>query len=98
MPGLDSSTVRFRVIKGESVKSVTLYTKTHCSFCEMAKILLKSRNIPYEEIDLSEDLDLRQKISQEHNWRTMPMIFVDGKFIGGYRELSQREEFAGPES
>ena len=26
-------------------------------------------------------------LQKEHNYRTIPMIFVDGAFIGGYQEL-----------
>ena len=29
---------------------------------------------------------------QEYNYRTIPMVFIDGKFIGGYRELYQMVE------
>lgn len=33
-----------------------------------------------------------QEHQREHNYRTIPMIFIDQRFIGGYRELYQMVE------
>ena len=39
------------------MKKVVVYSREYCGFCEMAKALLKSRQIPYEEVDLTNDND-----------------------------------------
>ncbi len=58
-----------------------------CPFCEAAKSLLKSKNLKFEFINLDSDQSLREKLSKELNHYTVPMIFIDDKFIGGFSEL-----------
>ena len=71
---------------------VTLYTGKSCSYCHSAIALLKNRQISFEEIDVSENPALRQKISDQTQWRTIPMIFIGEKFIGGFRELNELDQ------
>jgi glutaredoxin 3 len=53
-----------------------------------AKRLLGERLIPYDEIDVSEDLDLRNEmVKRAGGRRTVPQIFIDGAHVGGYTEL-----------
>jgi glutaredoxin 3 len=71
------------------MREVKIYTTTVCPYCVQAKRLLTQLKMPYEEINLEDKPELRQKISEENNgYRTVPMIFIDGKFIGGYTELA----------
>ena len=69
------------------MEKVTLYTKEYCSYCTQAKLLLNDKNIEFEEIDLTDNLELREKLSLKHSWRTMPMIFIGDQFIGGFQDL-----------
>ena len=69
------------------MKNVIIYTSSYCGFCESAKKFLSQKNIPFKTVDLSNDEELRTKLSLEHNWRTVPMIFFGDEFIGGFREL-----------
>jgi glutaredoxin 3 len=68
---------------------VQIYTWSDCPYCVRAKNLLKSKNIPFEEIDLDgkdkELAELRARTGQ----RTIPQIFIDEKFIGGFSELAK---------
>ncbi|MDE3269594.1 MAG: glutathione S-transferase N-terminal domain-containing protein [Pseudomonadota bacterium] len=69
-------------------KNVIIYTTNVCPYCQQAKRLLTEREIPFEEISLEGNNELRTQLSQENNgWRTVPMIFADKKFIGGYDDL-----------
>ena len=44
----------------------------------------------YEDINLDNDHELRMKLSEENNgYRTVPMIFIDDSFIGGFQELQK---------
>lgn len=74
------------------MKKIILYTRTHCSYCVMAKNLLTARKLPFEEIDLTENLELRDKIAKPHHWHTLPMIFIDDEFVGGFRELHELDK------
>ncbi len=67
---------------------VTIYTTSYCSYCHAAKKFLKSKNIAFEEIDVTDDEAMRRKLVQMTGGReTVPQIFADEKNIGGYDEL-----------
>ena len=54
----------------------------------MAKALLASRKIEFEEVDVTVDDDTRDWLVKETGRRTVPQIFIRGESIGGYDELS----------
>lgn len=67
---------------------VLIYTKDNCIWCDRAKILLDSKKISYNEIDLSNDserLKFYEKIGD--NVKTVPQVFIDDKRIGGFQDL-----------
>ena len=66
---------------------VKVYTTNICGYCRAAKRLLEQRNIPYEEINLSNDHELRQEMIAKTGWRTVPLIQIDDELVGGYTEL-----------
>lgn len=66
---------------------VKMYTKPYCSFCFAAKRLLRKRGIDYDEIPLSNHLEM-QKMRDLTGGNTVPQILINGKAIGGYTELA----------
>lgn len=66
---------------------VIVYTTEFCPFCVRAKRLLDSRGVAYEEVDVTHDVDLRDKMVAESGRRTVPQIFFDDRPIGGFEEL-----------
>ncbi len=72
------------------MKNIKVYTTTFCPFCIYAKKLLETEGYDFEEINLDQDSNLRVKLSQENKgWRTVPMIFIEDEFIGGFQELAK---------
>lgn len=70
------------------MRDVKVYTTTYCGYCGAAKRLLEQVGLPFEEIGLDDKPELRKKLSEENgHYRTVPMIFIDGKFIGGFTDL-----------
>jgi glutaredoxin 3 len=67
---------------------VTIYTTAVCPYCVAAKRLLKEREIPYTEIDVSGDLEKRAWLVEATGRRTVPQIFIHGEPIGGYDDLA----------
>ena len=68
---------------------VLVYTTTSCSYCVAAKRLLSRLQIPFSEVDLTRNWALRERLSEDNDgYRTVPMIYVEGRFIGGYDQLS----------
>ncbi len=68
--------------------SVRIYTSKWCGYCFVARRLVRRLDVDFEEISLNGNRELRRRISEENGgWPTVPMIFVDGVFVGGYTEL-----------
>jgi glutaredoxin 3 len=67
---------------------VVMYSTPYCPFCTMAKRLLKQEQIPFEEIDVAGDHERRRWLLTATGQRTVPQIFINGRSIGGFDELS----------
>ncbi len=66
---------------------VVVYTTEYCPYCTAAKKLLESKKIKFDEIDVSHDDAMRDKLVELSGQETVPQIFIDGKSIGGYTDL-----------
>jgi glutaredoxin 3 len=73
------------------MNSIIVYTSTFCGYCFAAKSLLSKKGIPYEEVNLSESPEMRQEIMEKWGWRTVPLIIINDKLIGGFREHASLE-------
>jgi len=77
-------------------KYFTIYTKSGCKFCTEVKKLLKLNKLEYKIIDCDEYLlDNKehflyfiQTISGQ-KVKTFPIVFYNGKFVGGYVETDK---------
>ncbi len=74
------------------MKSITIYTTSYCPYCKKAKALLSSLSIPFEEVDVEHNMELRAQLSEKFQWKTVPMIVIDEKFIGGCDDLFRLHE------
>lgn len=72
---------------------ITVYTKNHCPYCDMAKAHLTKNNIEFETVNITEDEHAREFIMYEGH-RTMPQLYYNGKLFveGGYHGLSKLTE------
>ena len=67
---------------------VIIYSTTVCPYCVRAKQLLERKGVEYKEINLSkEDPQVRLDLMQRTNHRTVPQIFINEQFIGGFDQL-----------
>jgi glutaredoxin 3 len=70
------------------MKEVVIYTTRGCAYCARAKRLLGTKGVPFEEIDVSFDAELREKMTElSGGRRTVPQIFADGAHIGDCDDL-----------
>lgn len=72
-------------------KSVIIYTKNYCPYCKRAVALLKSKEIPFQEIDVTYDNQKFNEVMKQTGWDTVPQIFIEGSFIGGCDDLHALE-------
>jgi glutaredoxin len=67
----------------------TVWSKYHCPYCDQAKALLKSKEIPFEEKKIGDGYTKEELLEAVPTARTVPQIFIDDKLIGGFTELKQ---------
>lgn len=81
-----------------SKQSVTIYKISGCKYCENSIKILKDSKIDCTIINCDkyvsslQSRDIFYKFIQQFTideYRYFPMIFFNGKFIGGYMELSK---------
>jgi glutaredoxin 3 len=67
---------------------ITVYSKSACPQCESAKMLLKSRNLPFEEIKIDDEAErLAFYAKCGPSVRQMPQIFINDQRVGGLAGL-----------
>lgn len=72
--------------------TVVLYTKNGCIYCDLAKKLLADRAITYQAIELTNKEDLIIKLVNQTGQNTVPYVFINDRFIGGYKHLVELDE------
>lgn len=68
------------------MKDVLIMGTPSCGWCEQGKILLDTLSIPYRYQDISRDPRTRFQL-QVKGITTVPAIFIDDEYIGGYDDL-----------
>lgn len=72
------------------ITRLTIYSTGICPICDKTKALLVKWGIPYHEVRVDQDQTTLRKFSQVTNGaRTVPQITIDGKWIGGFTELTE---------
>ncbi|EOQ61782.1 MULTISPECIES: glutaredoxin 3 [Acinetobacter] len=68
--------------------NVIVYSTSVCPYCVRAKQLLERKGVAYKEVNLSvEAPEVRVELMQRTNHRTVPQIFINDQFIGGFDQL-----------
>ena len=68
---------------------VIVYSQPFCGYCSAAKRLLTAKGAPFTEIDVMMEAGKRDEmIERSGGRRTVPQIFIDGRHIGGFDDLS----------
>lgn len=68
---------------------IEIYSKEWCPYCTKAKALLRSKNLEYEEIDVTSDAARELEMVERSKRRTVPQIFIDDRSVGGYDDMAQ---------
>jgi monothiol glutaredoxin len=57
--------------------------KPLCGFSAMVVQILSRLEVPFRDINVLADPELREGIKAYTNWPTIPQLYVKGEFIGG---------------
>jgi monothiol glutaredoxin len=88
----------------ETVKAnpVVLFMKgsksmPQCGFSAAVIQVLNELGVPYKDINVLADPDIRDGIKRFSDWPTIPQLYVNGEFVGGcdiVREMHAKGELA----
>ena len=67
-----------------------VWSKDQCAFCDQAKNLLEARGIEYEVRNIMHEWTREQLLEAVPNARTVPQIFIDDEYVGGFNELRKK--------
>jgi monothiol glutaredoxin len=84
-------------IAGNDVVLFMKGTKTmpQCGFSMQVAQILSHLGVDFKDINVLEDMSVREGIKAYSNWPTIPQLYVKGEFIGGcdiVREMFQAGE------
>ena len=74
------------LIYGKGTKSAP-----QCGFTAETVQFFNKYGHPFEVINCLEDMNKREALSKMTNWRTLPKVFIDGKFYGATDILDEME-------
>lgn len=88
-----------KIVEADPNTFVIFYTRD-CPYCRNALELLNKTNAPYKGYDINQiDGGMHklltvlnqnsQLISFNRNHKTKPLVFINGRFLGGYTELAR---------
>ena len=67
---------------------ITIYRQADCNYCDAAKYLLEGKGAEPEELDVTQNPDLRaEMVERTGGADTLPQIFIGERHIGGCDEL-----------
>ena len=70
-------------------KSIEVFVRTYpkCVYCDNLKELLDSKGISYNKKDIVDEANYEE--FAKHRLRTVPAVFIEGEFIGGFTEMNE---------
>mgnify|MGYP001802033408 CR=1 FL=1 len=54
-----------------------------CGFSAATVGILEELDVPFQDINVMVDENIRQGIKEYSNWPTIPQVYINGEFIGG---------------
>ena len=70
---------------------VKVYSTPTCAYCVTLKEYLKSRNIQFEDNDVSKDQQAAQDMIAKSGQMGVPVVDIDGQIIVGFDEAAIKE-------
>lgn len=67
-----------------------VYSKDNCIYCTKIKDLLNHHGLSYEEKSLSAGFtkeEIQERVGEDKKINTVPQVFVDGNYLGGYLDV-----------
>ena len=80
--------LKAQITKTINENMIVLYMKgtkdmPMCGFSNAVVQVLNSYGLPYVDVNILEDPNIRIQLSEITNWPTIPQLFIDGEMVGG---------------
>ena len=71
---------------------IEIYSTATCPYCVAAKNLLQSKGLAWRELRIDVDPAARRALLERApGARTVPQIFINGTYLGGFDQLAAAE-------
>jgi len=68
---------------------IDIFTSRSCPYCVLAKTLLKSKGVLFNELEIDGNPELiAESVKRSDGAKTVPQIFIENYHVGGYDELT----------
>lgn len=79
--------IKAEVAQHQAEKKVLVYGKgtadaPRCGFTMSTKAFFDELGVQYSIVDVLENMEKRQVLSEMTDWPTLPKVFIDGEFYG----------------
>jgi len=75
---------------------VLMYTTAVCPYCVRAEQLLKRKGVQQiEKVRVDLQPELRVEMMEKTGRRTVPQIYINGVYVGGYDDLAALDQAGG---
>lgn len=64
--------------------AIKVYSTPSCPWCTVAKNYLSSKNVRFDEVDVSRSRDAAVEMVRKSGQRGVPVIDIDGSIIVGF--------------
>ena len=100
MPQAPHQDIQDWIRKTVATNDVVLFMKgtskfPQCGFSAQVAQILGHLGVPYKDVNVLDDMAIREGVKQFTNWPTIPQLYVKGEFVGGcdiVREMFQAGE------
>jgi len=66
--------------------TVKIYSSPMCPWCDVVKNFFESNNIPFEEIDVSQNEKAAEEIMKKTGQIGVPVIEINGQYVIGFNK------------
>ena len=63
-----------------------------CGFSSRAVAILRDLNVPFKDVNVLEDENIRSAIKEYSEWPTIPQLYINGEFVGGSDIMTEMHE------
>ncbi|MGI9285355.1 MAG: glutaredoxin 3 [Pseudomonadales bacterium] len=74
---------------------IKMYATRFCPYCMAARSLFDELKVPFSEIAVDGDRQLREEMTRLSGARTVPQIWVGDQHVGGFTELHSLHQNGG---